>query len=348
MIPQKTIAAVLFESGKPLKLMELKIPDLTKGQVLVKVVYSGLCHSQLMEVRGKRGPDKYLPHLLGHEGSGIVVDVGRGVKKVKKGDNVVLTWIKGKGIDCAGTIYWKGNLAINAGPITTFSEYTVVSENRCVRISEEIPMEVASLLGCAVLTGAGIIKNTVQLKPFNSIAIFGIGGVGLSMLMAVNLYKCSTIIAVDTENEKLRISKEFGATHIINSSCENPIERIFNITGGIGVDFGFEAAGTVATIEQAFTSVRKNGGICVFASHPAFGDKINIDPFDLICGKHIRGSWGGETLPDRDIPYFIELYKKGNFPIDKMISKIYSLEEINQALVDLENRLVVRALLKIS
>ena len=343
----KTKAAVLYETGEPLVVESgIDVPMLQAGQVLVKVAFSGVCRSQLMEVRGKRGKDRYLPHLLGHEGSGTVVEIGSEVSKVNIGDKVVLTWIKGEGINCQGAIYKKGDLSINSGAVTTFNEYTVISENRCVKLPHNIPMDIASLFGCAVLTGTGIVTNTIRPKQSDSIAIFGVGGIGLSALMATRLYNCSMVIAVDVEETKLHLAKDFGATHIINSSVENPVEKIFNITGGIGVDFAIEAGGLVITIEQAFAAIRNEGGLCVSASHPPHGDKIKIDPFDLICGKRILGSWGGESKPDRDIPRFAKLYKEGKLPLDKLITHRYSLEQINQIFDDIEHSRVARALIE--
>jgi S-(hydroxymethyl)glutathione dehydrogenase / alcohol dehydrogenase len=196
----KTRAAVLYNLNEPLVVEELEIPDLKFGQVLVKMAFSGVCHSQLMEARGKRGSDRFLPHLLGHEGSGIVVKVGEGVRKVKVDDPVVLTWIKSKGVDCGGTQYLKDNTIINAGAVTTFSDYAVVSENRCVKLEEGVPMDLASLFGCAVLTGAGMVLNTMHPMPENSIVIWGVGGIGLSAVMAAKLCQCAKIIAVDARS----------------------------------------------------------------------------------------------------------------------------------------------------
>jgi len=343
----KTKAAVLYRTGEPLVLESgIDVPELLAGQVLVKVAYSGVCRSQLMEVRGKRGEDRYLPHLLGHEGSGVVLDTGNEVTKVKPGDKVVLTWIKGKGINCQGAKYKKGDVIINAGAVTTFNEYTVISENRCVKLPDGIPMDIASLFGCAILTGAGIVTNTIHPKQSDSIVIFGIGGIGLSALMATQLYDCSMVIAVDVEEAKLNLAKDFGATHLINSTVEDPVEKILKITGGTGVDFAIEAAGLVCTIEQAFASVRNEGGLCVFASHPPHGEKIKLDPFDLICGKQIRGSWGGESKPDIDIPHFAKLYKEGKLPLEKLITHRYLLVQINQIFDDIENNRVARALIE--
>jgi S-(hydroxymethyl)glutathione dehydrogenase/alcohol dehydrogenase len=340
-------AAVLYKTNNPLIVeKDLTIPSLRPGQVLVKVAYSGVCHSQLMEVRGMRGEDRFLPHLLGHEGTGKVIQIGEGVKKVEPNDLVVLGWIKGTGMDVPGTIYQKGDQKINAGPVTTFNEYAVVSENRCLKLPQGVPLDVGVLFGCAVPTGSGIIINTIKPAEGSIVAIFGLGGIGLSALMTTLLYDCSQVIAVDVEDSKLILAKEFGATHIINSRLENPVEKILDITSGRGVDYSVEAAGLVETIEQAFQSIRKNGGLCVFASHPKKGAKILLDPHDLISGKQIQGSWGGNSMPDQDIPKFAKLYLDGKLPLDKLISRKYSLEQINQALEDLENRKVARALIE--
>lgn len=344
----KTRAAVLYQLNKPLVIEDdIEIPELSRGKVLVKIFFSGVCHSQLMEARGKRGEDRYLPHMLGHEATAEVVDVGKDVSKVKKGDKVVLTWIKGDGLETGGTTFKKGDIIINAGAVTTFSEYSVVSENRCVKLPEGVPLDVGSLFGCAVQTGAGIIINTINPKKNSTLAIFGIGGIGLNMLMAARLYKLSAIIAVDIENYKLEMAKEFGATHIINSSVDDPVDAILKITRGNGVDYAVDASGLVTPIEQAFQSIRKFGGLCVFATHPVHTDKIRIDPFDLICGKQIKGSWGGDSKPDIDIPRFAKLYLDGKLPMEKLIDRKYSLDQINEALADLENHKAVRPLLAI-
>ncbi len=341
-------AAVLEQHKKPLKISpDIKIPPLKNGQILVKLAYSGVCHSQIMEIDGLRGEDKYLPHLLGHEGSGIVLDIGPKVKKVKKGNTVVLGWIKGEGIDSGGCSYECNNKTFNAGAVTTFNEYAVVSENRCVIVPKKIPMDIAALFGCAVLTGSGILTNTIRPKKNTDIAFFGIGGIGLSALAVSQSYSFNKIFAVDINDERLSIAKDFGATHTINPLRECPVKLIKENTKGIGVDYSIEAAGLVKTIEQAFESIKTNNGLCVFASHPKFGDRISIDPFDLISGKRIIGSWGGDAQPDKDIPFFSELYLAGKLPLEKFISKKYKLEDINIAINDLKKGKVIRPIIEL-
>lgn len=341
-------AAVLHELSAPLRIeTDVELPELKPGQVLVKVAYSGVCHSQLMEARGKRGNDPYLPHLLGHEGSGVVVETGNGVSKVAPGDRVILGWIKSRGLDAGGAQFRCGSRIFNAGGVTTFNEYAVASENRCVKVPDGIPMDIAVLFGCAVPTGAGIVINTVQPRDGSSIAVFGLGGIGLSALMALKLFSCARVIAVDINPDKLQLAADFGATDLINAHDENPVEAVRRITSGAGADYSVEAAGLSTTIEQAFQSVRRGGGLCVFASHPEQGSRITLDPYELICGKQIQGSWGGNTDPDRDLPRFAQLYREGRLPLEKLITRRYTLAQINEALDDLEHKRVGRPLIEI-
>ncbi len=341
-------AAVLEKTGHPLKMFDrIPVPALKPGQLLVKMAYSGVCRSQLMEARGLRGKDHYLPHLLGHEGSGKVIAVGSEVTKVKPGDFVILGWIKGLGLESGGTQFHVDGQIINAGGITTFSDYTVISENRCVKIPAGLPLDIAVLFGCALPTGAGIVLNEIELKPQDTVVVWGLGGIGLSALMATQLFGCKQVIAVDVEDSKLALAREFGATHTINSTQENAVEKIRALTNDQGADYAIEASGFAKSIEQAFEAVKRNGGLCIFASHPANHEKIELDPFELICGKQIRGSWGGGVKPDTDIPRMAELYLKGKLPLQKLLSKPYALNEINQALDDLENRKVTRAIIEI-
>ena len=338
-------AAILYALGQPLKIDTIELPTPASGQVTVEVAFSGVCHSQLMEARGKRGDDPYLPHLLGHEGSGTVVAVGEGVTKVRTGDRIILGWIKGRGMSVAGPKLRKGDQIINAGAVTTFATHTIVSENRCVKLPDGIPMDLAVLFGCAILTGSGIVCNQVKPAAGSSVAVFGLGGIGISALMALGLFDCATVIAVDIEDAKLKLARECGATHTINSARVDAGQEISRLTCGKGLDYAIEASGSTASIEAAFEAVRKFGGLCVFASHPPAGEKISLHPHDLISGKRIEGSWGGGCDPDTDIPKFAELYLAGKLPLQKLLGKCYPLEEINRALDDLEQRKITRALI---
>ncbi|MDD5687485.1 MAG: zinc-binding dehydrogenase [Elusimicrobia bacterium] len=341
-------AAILYELNKPLKIEKISIPKLNEGQVLVKVIASGICHSQLNEIKGKKGPDKFLPHTLGHEGVGIVREIGSEVKKVKIGDYVVLTWIKGEGLDVPSALYYGSDgTKINSGAISTFMEYAIISENRLVVISEKVPFKAASLLGCAVPTGAGIVKNSVELKKENSIAIFGIGGIGSSSLLYAGAVGCRKIIAIDNNNSKLDFAKKLGATDTIDSGKENVVLKIKEMTGAKGVDYAIEASGVKEVMEMAFDSI-KDKGTAVIAGNLRHGDKISINPFDLIKGKKIVGTWGGETNSDRDIPLYADMYLSGKLKLDMLVTHTYSLDDINCALEDLERGKVGRALIDMS
>lgn len=345
----KLKAAVLVDINQPLLILDrVTVPNLLRGQVLVRLAYSGVCHSQLMEARGLRGDDRFLPHMLGHEGTGRVEAIGEGVTKVKVGDWVVLGWIKGQGLDALGVQYQHVGGVINAGGVTTFNEMAVVAENRIVGLPSGVPLDVGVLFGCALPTGAGIITNTLKPEKGSTIAFFGLGGIGLSALMATKLFECKKVIAIDVNDQKLKLAKEFGATDTINPSTQNVLSQIINLTNGRGLDYAVEATGNSSVIELAFESIRRAGGLCIFASHPPHGNKISIDPFELICGKRIQGSWGGDSKPDEDIPKFGNLYRKGLLPLERLITKKYRLDQINDALDDLEQKKVGRPIIEIS
>jgi S-(hydroxymethyl)glutathione dehydrogenase/alcohol dehydrogenase len=338
-------AAVLRTLREPLTIEEFPIPDLVAGQVLVKVAFSGVCRSQLMEARGNRGVDRWLPHLLGHEATGQVLAVGERVSKVNPGDLVVLTWIRGSGIEAVPPVFTTARQRINAGPVTTFSTHTIVSENRVIKIPDGVPLDVGVLFGCALPTGAGMVFNELQPQPESSLAVFGLGGIGMSALMASRAFRCHPVIAVDVSDDKLRLAKKFGATHTVNSTSTDPVAEIRQLTNGLGVDYCVEAAGSTETIEQAFASVRKNGGRCLFASHPETGKAIRLDPHDFISGKQLQGSWGGGCTPERDVPRLASLYRAGDLPLEDLLTRRYRLDDVNDALGDLELGSVLRPLL---
>ncbi len=339
-------AAVLIACGAPLKILEdIEAPPPRAGEVFVRLAYAGVCHSQLMEVSGARGPDRYLPHLLGHEGVGRVLAVGEGVTRVTPGDRVVLGWIKGRGLDAGGVTYRWRDTTLNAGAVTTFNTHALVSENRCTLLPEGVSDAVGVLFGCAVPTGAGLALNEINPAPGASAAVFGLGGIGLTALMALAGSGCDPVIAVDISPQKLAMARDCGATAVIDASREDPVTAIRALTGGQGADYVIEAAGRVRTIEQGFDSTRKFGGVCVFASHPPAGETLRIDPHDLLSGKVLRGTWGGASAPERDIPRFAQMYLGGRLPLDRLLSAPYALDEINQALADLKSGGVFRPLI---
>lgn len=342
----KTKAAVLREIGK-LEVEDVEIPPLSAGQVLVKFSYSGICGSQLNEVYGLKGPDRYLPHLLGHEGSGIVEEVAEGVTKVKEGDYVVATWIKGSGADVPSTKYRSGNQEINSGAIATFSERAVISENRLVPLANtSMNADISALLGCAVPTGAGMIYHVVGREPARTktnIAIFGVGGIGSSALLAAAEQEYQRIIAIDVSNEKLQHAVELGATDYANARTQNVLEKIRDITKG-GVNYAVEASGKVESMRLAFESLAPKGMVVIAGNAPR-GETFSIDPSQLNQGKRIFGTWGGEANPDIDIPFYEGKYSEGRLPFDKLITKNYHLEQINEALEELRMGNLCRGLL---
>jgi S-(hydroxymethyl)glutathione dehydrogenase/alcohol dehydrogenase len=342
----KTKAAVLTKLKAPLEIWDLDLPLLKEGQVLVKMAYSGLCHSQLNEIAGLKGEDKFLPHTLGHEGSGTVEAVGNGVTKVSPGDKVVVSWLKGRGADILGTQYGSKQGTVNSGAVSTFLTHAVLSENRVISIPQTMPLKEAALLGCAIPTGAGVVKNEMQVKEGQSFAIFGAGGVGLSALLAAKYAKAYPIIAIDVVEEKLQKARHLGATHAIHARQCDPLQEIQIITQGKGIDYVFESAGKREAMEKAFGALKAPGGLCVLAGNLPQGEKISIDPFDLIRGKRIIGTWGGGSKIDHDVTFYADLYLKGVFALTPLITHEVSLEQINDLISKLSAGHVGRGLIK--
>ncbi len=342
-------AAVLKKIKKPLKILDnLRLPKLKRGQVLVKILYSSICRSQIMEIEGKRGKDKYIPHLLGHEGSGIVEKIGSGVTKVSRGDKVFLSWIKGSGLDTGGIKIKNNRQILNAGPITTFSSYSIVSENRCFLVPKKFPLRKSTIFGCAVPTGAGIILNEIKPKKKDTVCVIGLGGVGLSVLMACKMLKMKNIMVIDIDPKKINIAKRMGYKKSIifkNKKLLQP--KILSFTKGKYFDYTIESAGKDKSIEFAFSITRKFGGKCFFATHPNYNSKIKLNPFDLISGKKIYGSWGGSSDPQIISRKMSKFFLRNTKYLDLYFSKQYSLDNINQAIKDFKKNLVIKPILNI-
>lgn len=328
-------AAVLRTPGTCLEFVEVMRPRLSPGQVLVKLYFSGVCRSQLLEVRGQRGVDAWLPHMLGHEGVGVVIEVGANVSKVAVGDQVVVGWIKGDGIESSAPVYTAiDGERINAGKVTTFSECTVVSENRVYHRPYQIDLRTAVLFGCALLTGAGMVLNQVRPELGESLLINGLGGVGFAALVATQGLGV-TVIASDPDPLKRQLALGLGASLVadpLGASLKEQVRQHFPN----GVDAAIDATGTTIGIEDAFDCLRPERGRLIFASHPPNGERIRLNPHDLIMGRTIHGSWGGACNPDQDIPRLSEAIANSGTDLDFMVPRTYSMDELNQALDDLE------------
>jgi len=330
-------AAILVEQRKPLVIDEVELPPtLEVGQVLIKVHYSGICGSQLGEIGGAKGEDKFLPHLLGHEASGTVQSVGMGVKQVKPGDIVVMHWRKGPGIEGAPPNYrWRGN-ALNAGWIATFNEYAIVAENRVTAIPADSDLEVAALFGCAVTTGFGVIENNAKVRLGESVVVFGAGGVGLNIVQAANLVGAYPVVAVDIFDNRLELAKQIGATHIINSKTQSAKLEIDKIIGIQNLDHFIDNTGQPTIIELGY-EVTKPQGKVTLVGVPRKGDNINIYSLPLHFGKGLVGSHGGEAIPNLDIPRYQNLFRANRIKLRELLTERYPLNDINTAIENMRS-----------
>lgn len=332
----KTVAAIQTEVGGPLRIDELELPDPGPDQVTVKLYSSGVCHSQLHQMHN---PSLGRPLLLGHEGTGVVTAIGSGVTHVKPGDMCLVTWVPRTAV--RGRQNWqptgaKFEGALAHGHVYTWARDLVTSKELVVPVPEEHPRDVSCIVGCAVLTGAGAVMHTAQVRPGESVAVFGVGGVGLSAIRAASILEAYPIIAVDLSEEKLAFAREFGATHTINASGNvDPVEAIRDLTGG-GVDHAFDAIGKQKTCEQILSAVRSGGqgasnigGTATLVGIPQ--EKITIDPQLIVQGQRIfRGSLGA-AYPDQDFSMYLRWHQQGKFPLDRLITRRYRLEQINEA-----------------
>lgn len=329
----KMKAAILTELGAPLTVAELETPALVVGQVLVKVLASGICGAQLGEISGAKGPDKWLPHLLGHEGGGVVMEVGPGITQVKPGDHVVMHWRKGPGIEANPPRYQWGDKTVGGGWVTTFNDHAVVSENRLTPIDKDIPFEIAALMGCAVTTALGMINNEAKLKIGESVAVAGCGGVGLNVIQAAVLVGGNPIIGIDLHDRKLLLAFENGATNLINSSDDDMQADVKKITGGQGVDVFVDCTGSVEMIAAGYDLIKPAGGRMILLGQPHHEECLTLPGMRRhYCGKTILDSQGGLTNPAVDIPRYLALYKTGRLPLEQFITHRFPLEAVNEAL----------------
>ncbi len=327
----KTVAAILVEQRKPLEIAEVEIPPLRYGQVLVEIKVTRICGSQLGEIDGVKGPDRYLPHLMGHEAGGIVREVGPEVKRVKAGDHVVAHWRPGLGIEAGSSQYREQSRVINAGNITTFQQYAVVSENRVTKIDSDVSFDLAALLADTLTTGFGVITRDAKVKVAESVVVIGCGGIGLGVVLGAKLAGAYPIVAVDIHESKLQVARKNGATHEVSSRNADWEKSISAIVGEKGADVVIDGTGRPEIVEKALELTHPKGRTILFGVMP-FDKKIQINTLPLHFGKVLTGSEGGQSRPCEDIPRYIRMHKAGLFSTETFITHRYSLEKVNEAI----------------
>ncbi len=371
----KIKAAVLHDMGKPapyadshpLAIEELELDSPGPGEVLVKIHAAGLCHSDLSVINGDR--PRPMPMALGHEAAGEVEEVGEWVTDLNPGDHVVMVFVPSCGhcLPCmegrpalcepgavsngAGTLFSGENrLKLDGKPVnhhigvSAFAEYAVVSRNSLVKIDHSLPMEIAALFGCAVLTGVGAVINTASVKPGTSVAVVGLGGVGLNAVLGAVLAGASRIIAIDVLDEKLELARQLGATDSINAKDPDCVEQVKSMTKG-GVDYGFEMVGSPQAMDVAYRMTRR-GGTTVTAglSHP--DHMFSVQHVNLVAEERtVKGSYVGSCVPLRDVPRYISLYQQGRLPIDSLVGERIGFGDLNAAFDRLASGRVVRQIL---
>jgi aryl-alcohol dehydrogenase len=364
-------AAVVWDEGGPFKIEEIELEEPRDDEVLVRLVSSGVCRTDL-EARERRLPIPLPPSVFGHEGSGVVERIGKGVKKVRPGDPVVLGWSScggcascrsGNDSYCASfmslnfgctradgtTTLRKGDQIIHSSFFgqSSFAGYATVNERNVVKVRKDVPLEILGPMGCGIRTGAGAVLNALRPRAGSSIVIFGSGPVGMSAMLASVLVGCTTIIMVDINPSRLDMSESFGATHTINSGETDPVAAIQEITGG-GADYALECTGVSKVLRQAMDSLIIGGprcGVCGLLGSVPPGTEVALDMQGILNGRTVRGILAGDSIADLFIPTLIDLYLQGRFPFDRMIT-YYPFEEISKAVEDMEKGIVLKPVLR--
>jgi S-(hydroxymethyl)glutathione dehydrogenase/alcohol dehydrogenase len=330
-------AAVLLKKNT-IKILKLKKPILKPHQVFVKIIYSSICHTQLQEIKGMRGKDKFLPHCLGHEGVGKIIEKHKSVKKFKKGDLVCLSWIKGSGQDSGGVTYEdiKGN-KINGGPVHTFNEYAAISQNRLYKLKRTINLKTKVLFGCALSTSYNALNN-ISLKNSKTICIIGAGGLGLSTVIIAKELGYKKIIIIDKIKKKLNIALKLGATHILDSLKAIDFKSQIDVT--------VECTGNIDVLKNSILIPRKFGGKLIFIGNYPNNSKLLLDPWIVIQGVTLLGAWNDLKPFDSSFKKLEKLLRKKNLDIF-FGNKIYKLENIMSAIKDFESSKIIRPLIKL-
>jgi alcohol dehydrogenase len=373
----RTRAAVLYQMerpapyavSQPLTLEEVDLAGPGPGEVLVEIAAAGLCHSDLSVIDGTR--PRAMPMVLGHEASGIVREVGPGVHELAPGDHVVFSFVPacGRCRPCAtgrpalceggmranvmGTLL-SGRLAFrnSAGQelhhhlgVSAFSQFTVAAQESLVKIDATVPLETAALFGCAVVTGVGAVVNTARVEPGASVVVFGLGGVGLSAVMGARAAGAQPLVAVDLYDSKLALARELGATHTVSARNADPVQATRDLTGG-GADYAFESVGSEQALIQAYQATRR-GGTTVTVGLPHPSRQFVVPAVSLVVEERtVKGSYMGSAVPRRDIPRFVAMAQAGLLPVDRLLSGVIGLEEINAAFDRLASGQAVRQVVR--
>ncbi len=325
-------AAILVESKQPLVVDDIGLPErLNFGQVLIKIHYSSICGAQINEIDAVKGPDKFLPHLLGHEASGEVLEIGPGVTRFGVGEKVVLHWRPSSGIQSPPPKYRWGTKTVNAGWVTTFNEQAVVSENRLTKIPDDFDMRIAPLFGCAVTTAFGVVNNDASIKVGQSLIVFGLGGVGINIIQAASMVSANPIIGIDIIDNKIEMAKKFGLDYGINSLNTEVKAQVNEILEDKCADVVIETTGNSRVIETAYELTKPNGKT-ILVGVPKKGDNVSIYSLPLHFNKVLTGSHGGGAIPDLEIPRYIRLMATDKMTLDGLVTHEFSLDEINNAL----------------
>ncbi len=360
-------AAVVHGTDRSFSLEEVDIEEPRAHEVLVRIVATGMCHTDLVVRDGGRSSG--LPAVLGHEGAGVVEHVGDGVTNVQPGDHVVLTFascgrcsncLRGKGSYCLDLMAhnFTGARPDGTSPLSqdgnvirgvffsqsSFATYALATEGNVVKVPTDLPLELLGPLGCGIQTGAGAVINALQPSPGSSLAIFGAGSIGMSALLAAKIVGCTTIIAVDINNDRLRLAIELGATHTINSKRVDPVEAIRQATCSMGVNYSLEATGIPHVFRQAVDCLAVLGTCGVVGVAPV-GAEVSLDIFSVLLGRFVRGIVQGDSVPNLFIPALLKLYRQGRFPFDRLVS-YYDFDEINKAAMDSEMGITIKPVLR--
>jgi Zn-dependent alcohol dehydrogenase len=349
----KSRAAILVEPNRPLVVDEVEFSDPAPDQVFVKLFASGVCHSQIHTMRRPPRSNQPLPALLGHESTGVVVANGRHVKHVKEGDHVITTWVDRDNSttdqslvahalnDRAQSVAkWRGKEVSHSA--ATWAEYALAQERMVVAMPNDVPTDATAIIGCAVMTGAGAIINTLDVRPGQAVAVFGAGGIGLCAVSAAAIIDAYPIIIVDIIEEKLEFAKRFGATHTVNARRLDAVQAIRDLTGS-GVDYAIDAIGLPQTQEQILRAVKpgysglNRGGTALLIGITPPNAKAALDTSLFTGNRSFTRTSGGDCRPDRDFPIFIRWYREGKLKLNELVTNHYKLDEINSAIDDLEH-----------